>query len=137
MAASADFWSNKEQAQEVQKERARLESQLSAIENLSSSISDSDVMLSLLSESADAELAKELESSLENSTEQLRTLELEKMLSGTHDGANAIIEINAGAGGTEAQDWAEMLLRMYTRWVDKRNFSSTLLNVQGLSLIHI
>ncbi len=129
--AAPDFWDDNERAQLIQKERARIGLQVEAIDDLSSAVEDIEVLLSLLKESPDEDLAEEGRLELEKAESRIRTLELEKMLSGRHDGFNAIVEINAGAGGTEAQDWAEMLLRMYSRWVENRKFSSTVLDIQG------
>jgi len=92
---------------------------------------DLEVMLELFKESSDQDLATECGEELEKAELKLRSLELEKMLSGSHDGSNAIIEINSGAGGTEAQDWGEMLLRMYCRWIESRGFGSEILSVQA------
>ena len=115
--ASPEFWNDNEKAQKVQKEKARLQEQVDSIDRLNTATENLEVLLGLIKETPDAELAKECSRELESAENRLRSLELEKMLSGTHDAANAIIEINAGAGGTEAQDWGEMLLRMYSRSV--------------------
>jgi len=84
----------------------------------------------MLKDKDDAELRKESLAELAKAEETLREFELAKMLSGKHDMLNAIVEINPGAGGTESQDWAEMLLRMYCRWSEKKGFSVQTLNAQ-------
>lgn len=76
------------------------------------------------------DVAEELASELDTAESQLRSLELARMLSGPHDRGDAVIEINAGAGGTEAQDWGDMLLRMYLRWVEKKGFKSDIISYQ-------
>ena len=85
----------------------------------------------MLKENQDSDTQKECIAELAKAEKALREFELNKMLSGTHDSLNAIIEINPGAGGTESQDWAEMLLRMYTRWCEKKGFKVQTLNIQA------
>ncbi len=82
-------------------------------------------------EGEDADLQEELVSELTKAEDSLSAFELERMLSGKHDSKNAILEINSGAGGTEAQDWGEMLLRMYLRWAEKRKFSTQIVSINA------
>ena len=94
-------------------------------------VEDLDVLLDLAIESKDQELVSEFFSSLDRVEQEVAGFELARMLSGPHDTSPAILEINAGAGGTEAQDWGEMLLRMYTRWAEQHGYSAQLLDVHS------
>lgn len=127
--AQADFWNNAERAQAVSKEQAELKQILDKFERLNKSMDDLEVMLELACSSGDEELAAELFKELGKAEEELLNFELLRMLSGEHDRQSAILEINSGAGGTEAQDWGEMLLRMYTRWAEKRGYKAELMNL--------
>lgn len=98
------------------------------ISKLLQAAGDLDVLLELAAE-GDADLAKDLEKEISVVERSIRDFELERMLSGPHDSYNAIIEINAGAGGTEAQDWGDMLLRMYLRWAEKRGFRTEIADI--------
>lgn len=89
------------------------------------------MLLDLAIESKDQELVSEFFSSLDRVEQEVAGFELARMLSGPHDTSPAILEINAGAGGTEAQDWGEMLLRMYTRWAEQHGYSAQLLDVHS------
>jgi len=124
-----DFWNEPERAQLTSKEQSDLSTQVGKIQTLIKSVDDLEVLLQLADESKDSELEKEFQEELERITEDVRSFELMRMLSGPHDSHNAIVEINSGAGGTEAQDWCDMLLRMYMRWGEKRHFGVQLLSV--------
>ena len=123
-----DFWSDNERALKIQKERSLVCDQIETFEKLESAFEDLEVSFELIKESKDEELLNESDEMLLKAESGLEALELQKMLSGKHDSLNAIIEINSGAGGTEAQDWVEMLLRMYLRWADKRGFKAELIS---------
>jgi peptide chain release factor 2 len=92
---------------------------------------DCEALIELFKEDPDQALLRECESELQKAEKEFREFELERMLKGPHDRDHAIMEINPGAGGTEAQDWGEMLLRMYLRWAERRGFKTELLNVQA------
>ena len=111
----------------VLRERAQILDQIEGIERLEQSVSDCEEFYDLLVE--DEGFAAECQSELEASEALLDEMELGRMLSGEHDGANAIIEINSGAGGTEAQDWVDMLLRMYLRWAEKKGFKAEIIQL--------
>jgi len=128
-AAEANLWENQEEAQQVLRERSTLEDQLTRYEKLQTLAADSETYCELYEETKDENLLSELEQTLDLLERNLEDFELEKMLSGAHDASDAIIEINSGAGGTEAQDWGEMLLRMYTRWAERRNFDVELVSI--------
>jgi len=88
-----------------------------------------EILLQLIEEQGDEKEAQELLAKIEKSEETIQQMEFKRMLGGEHDSGNAIVSINAGAGGTEAQDWVEMLLRMYLRWVEKRGFKSEIIDI--------
>ena len=127
-AQDPDLWSNPELAQEVLRRRSELGEKLELVTRLDNSIVEIETLYELVVEASDPELASELQQKLTESEETLRVIEMQRMLSGPLDSCNAILEINAGAGGVEAQDWAEMLLRMYTRWADARGFKADLVD---------
>jgi bacterial peptide chain release factor 2 (bRF-2) len=91
-------------------------------ERANSATQDVRALIELAEEAADASMEADIDTELENAVQAVDELELRKILSGPDDNRNAILTINAGAGGTEAQDWAEMLLRMYTRWADQHGY---------------
>jgi peptide chain release factor 2 len=101
------------------------------IEGLETALVDIEELLSLAGEENDAELFEEAKSDLALHTSRLESLEFRRMFSGAMDANNAFLEIQAGSGGTEAQDWADMLLRMYLRWAEAKGFDAELLEVSG------
>jgi peptide chain release factor 2 len=125
----ADFWKDQEAAQKVLQRRKRVESELDLLKRLRSQEDDSRVLVEWLSSGED--VAKDLQSALDALEETIEGAEFQKMLGGEHDRSNAILTINSGAGGTESQDWAEMLLRMYLRWCEKRGFKRDITEIQA------
>jgi peptide chain release factor 2 len=123
-----DFWKDQEAAQTVQKRRKRIEADLDLLRRLQRQEDDTRVLLEWLEAGEDAE--KELQASLAAFESTIEGAEFQKMLGGEHDRANAILSINSGAGGTESQDWAEMLLRMYLRWCDGQGFKRDITDIQ-------
>ncbi len=109
------------------RERTHLENSINAVREIEQSTSDHIDMIELGEEEGDADIVFESEVSLEALRVEADRKRLESLLSGEVDGNDAYIQVNAGAGGTEAQDWAEMILRMYMRWSDKRGFKYTTL----------
>ncbi len=107
---------------------SRLKSQLSMYQGWQKELSDIEVLLEVGLEEADDSIAPEIESACEKLNKTLERFEFQRLLSGEYDDSAAIVTINAGAGGTDAQDWAEMMLRMYMRWVQLRNFKVELLD---------
>ncbi len=128
--AEPNFWNDQDRARDIQIEKAAVSSQIEKIETLFRSLADSEAYLELHREENDESLLRECRTELDKTEHDLRKFELARMLSGPHDAYAAIVEINPGAGGTEAQDWGEMLMRMYLRWAEKRGFATELLNVQ-------
>ncbi|MGH9200030.1 MAG: peptide chain release factor 2 [Vicinamibacterales bacterium] len=126
--AAPDFWKDPAEAQRTLQRRRRLADDLELASQLGRKIDDIGVLIDWAQQGEDvtAELAK----SLDALSEQVDSAEVKKMLGGEHDGANAIVSIHPGAGGTESQDWAEMLLRMYLKWAERRGFRRELLDYQ-------
>ncbi len=129
--SAPDFWNDSTSAQRITKERKALESVLSAWSGLERGMDDCRVLLELAGEAGEEEddLEAEFASAARDLEQRLAELEFKKMLGGENDFNDAIVSINAGAGGTEAQDWAEMLLRMYLRWAERRNFSTSIVDI--------
>lgn len=109
------------------KERTRLDHQIMAVREIETDLKDNLEMIELGEEEGDAEIVSEAEAALEKLRVNVEKKQLESLLSGEADGNDAFLNVNAGAGGTEAQDWGEMLLRMYTRWAERRGFKISLL----------
>lgn len=127
----SSVWEKPEYAQALGKERSNLEVVVNTIDKLYSGISEVGELLELAHEETDAELFSEANRDLDVLVERLEALEFRRMFSGQMDETNAYVEIQAGSGGTEAQDWAEMLLRMYLRWGENKGFKTELIEVSG------
>jgi peptide chain release factor 2 len=119
------FWDEPEAAAKVNAEYARIGRRLETYERLETDTADLDGLLELAEE--DPDLAAELEETLDSIEQRLATLEEERLFTGDYDAGDALVTVNAGAGGTDAQDWAEMVLRMMMRWAERRGFSVELL----------
>ncbi|MEH7545166.1 MULTISPECIES: peptide chain release factor 2 [Bacillaceae] len=117
-----DFWNNQEKAQAVISEANGLKDQVNEFMELNDSYENLELTYELVKEENDEELRAELEEELEQLTSRLSQFELQLLLSEEYDKNNAILELHPGAGGTESQDWGSMLLRMYTRWAEKKGF---------------
>ncbi|MFV1872949.1 MAG: peptide chain release factor 2 [Oleiphilus sp.] len=124
-----DVWNNPEQAQALGKERSSLEVVVNTIENLESGLNDAKDLLDLAVEEQDEETLNELSTELDDLNAQLETLEFRRMFSGEMDENNAYLDIQSGSGGTEAQDWASMLLRMYLRWGEAKGFKTEVIEL--------
>lgn len=125
----AGFWDDQARAQEVTQTVTGLKERLGDFKNLFGAMEDLEVLLSLGEEEDDASLVEEAQISLRNLHKLVSGMELQVMLSGPYDSSNAIVSMHAGAGGTEAQDWVEMLLRMYTRWVEDHHFKVSIMDM--------
>ncbi|PIE58935.1 MAG: peptide chain release factor 2 [Desulfobulbus propionicus] len=126
---SADFWNDQGTAKKVQRQLGQLQDVIGVWEKNFSALEDVDTLLDMAVEENDEETFVEVESSLDALQERVDQVELECMFNGEHDGGNCILTIHAGAGGTEAQDWVGMLLRMYLRWAEDKGFSTHILDV--------
>jgi peptide chain release factor 2 len=125
LMAGETFWNNREQAQKLIDEANSLRNKIEPLLKAENQIEDLQVMVELGQaepEAAQAKIQQELEADLSKFFKELDALELRVFLSGPHDKSHCILSINAGAGGTEAQDWAEMLSRMYQRWAEGRGW---------------
>jgi peptide chain release factor 2 len=123
--AGEKFWNNREQAQKLIDEANSLRTKTEPLLNAEKQLDDFGVMVELGEaepEAAQGKVLRELEKDLAGFSKEMDSLELKVFLSGPHDKSNCIMSINAGAGGTEAQDWAEMLSRMYQRWAERRGW---------------
>ncbi len=123
------LWNDPKAAQKLLQRRKRLESDLELLKKLKGQEDDAQVLADWLA--AGEDVAKDFSAALDALEASVETLEFQKMLGGEHDRANAILTINAGAGGTDSQDWAEMLLRMYLRWCDRRGFKRDITDIQA------
>lgn len=123
-------WDDPERAQALGKERSDLDLVVSTIDNLTTGLSDAESLLEMAVEEDDADTVTEIESDLEALDAELEKLEFRRMFSGEMDANSAYLEIQAGSGGTEAQDWANMLLRMYLRWAESRGFKTEIVELQ-------
>ena len=121
--ADGDVWNEPERAQLLGKERASLEQVVSLLSTLGDSLNDLGELAEMANDEADQGALDEVFTELQGLEGQLATLEFRRMFQGELDAANCYLEIQAGSGGTEAQDWAEMLLRMYLRWAEQRGYS--------------
>ena len=122
-----DVWNDVDLAQKLGRERVELETITSTIDQLNIGIDDSSDLLELAKEEQDSDTVNEIETDVKAMSIELGKLEFRRMFSGDMDESNAFIDIQAGSGGTEAQDWANMLLRMYLRWGEQNKFKTELI----------
>ncbi|MBR2124492.1 MAG: peptide chain release factor 2 [Acetobacter sp.] len=122
-----DFWNDTENAQKLMRERTLLASQIEGVLTLESNANDVSELIALAENEGDVDLVAEGIATLRGLADEAKRREIESLLSGEADSNDCYLEINAGAGGTEAQDWAEMLLRMYMRWAETRHYKVTLI----------
>ncbi len=126
-AARPDLWDDQDNARQVTTELGRVSDDVGAYDALAASLDDTSVLIELIDESKaagepDASLESELAQTVDALERSVGRLEVQSLFQGEHDEADAIAEVHAGAGGTDAQDWAEMMLRMYSRWAERRGF---------------
>ena len=121
-------WSNPARAQELGRERARLSAEVAEIDRSSKGIADATELLELAVTEGDEPAARDIESDAQHLESEVRHLELKRMFHGEMDSHSAFLDIQAGAGGTEAQDWAQMLLRMYLRWAAAHGFKAEVID---------
>ncbi|MEM9805244.1 MAG: peptide chain release factor 2 [Cyanobacteria bacterium P01_D01_bin.56] len=123
VAAQPDFWDNQEQAQKTLQTLNEYKSYLEQLNTWTTQLGDIQTIAELLEMESDPALLNEAQETAQNLAKALDQWELQQLLSGPYDENSAVVTINAGAGGTDAQDWAEMLLRMYTRWCEQHSYS--------------
>jgi peptide chain release factor 2 len=126
-----NVWNNPERAQELGRERARLNADLEQLDAAGSALSNATELLELAEAEDDAASIADIEKEIPVLESRVRVLELRRMFRGEMDAHSAYLDIQAGAGGTEAQDWANMLMRMYLRWGDKRGFKTEIMDANG------
>jgi peptide chain release factor 2 len=131
LTETTGFWDSKDKANKVLKEKAALERALRDWNTLARRLNDLEAMAELASEEGGEAMRGELERELEAVQKDIASAEVAALLSGEQDASNAIVSIHPGAGGTEAQDWAEMLMRMYLRWAEKRGYQAEILDYQA------
>ncbi|WP_414981194.1 peptide chain release factor 2 [Congregibacter sp.] len=129
--AEPSVWDDPERAQGLGRERASLEAIVSSIDALDTGAADSLDLLEMASEENDEAAVSDLELEIQELLKVLELLEFRRMFNGEMDANNAFLDIQSGSGGTEAQDWAEMLLRMYLRWGESRGFTTELIEASG------
>ncbi|MFM7449258.1 MAG: peptide chain release factor 2 [Leptolyngbyaceae cyanobacterium] len=129
LAAQPEFWNDQSIAQNTLQQLNDLKSHLQQVHHWKSNLADTEAVLELLELEADESLFQEAKSTMAQLSRELDQWELEQLLSGPYDQNGAVLTINAGAGGTDAQDWGEMLLRMYTRWAEAHRYKVHLMEL--------
>ena len=119
MMSAQGFWDDNERAAKISEEHSSAAKKISLFENLESRVSDIDELITFAADEGDEDSAAEVKKEIDELSSMLGNLEMELLLSGKHDKDNAFLTIHAGTGGTEACDWAEMLLRQYQRWSER------------------
>lgn len=116
------FWDNQSKAQEISTEANSLKQKVDVYDKLAAKIEDTTVLAQMAIEEEDISLVKEIQQDVESISGELEKMRVQLLLSGEYDKNNAILDLHVGVGGTDAQDWTEMLLRMYTRWAEKKGY---------------
>ena len=124
-----EVWNDPERAQKLGKERARLEAIVFVLKSITNGLDDSQELLDMAVEDNDEDSVQAVTADLQNIEVKVAELEFRRMFSGEMDSSNAFLDVQSGSGGTEAQDWAEMLLRMYLRWGEAHGFKTELIEV--------
>ena len=130
LLSAPDLWDDNERAQKLLKEQKELQDSLGSVNRPQSTLDDADVLLELGVEAGDTSVNAEVKVLLDEAAASVRELEVARMLGGPQDASDAIVHVNAGAGGTEAFDWAGMLLRMYLRYCDRKGWKTRVLDEQ-------
>ena len=124
-----EFWNNQEKAQKISQKLKHNINRFDEFNHLKQQVDDIELFIELIREEEDESHVPELLKNMDEAEEQLESARIVALLSGEYDENNAILSIHAGAGGTEAQDWADMLLRMYSRWIESKSYSMTILDI--------
>ncbi len=128
-AEDSSLWDDAQEAQKLMRERQSLEDGIGAVKTLGQSLEDNIELIELGEEENDSDVIAEAEAAIRSLSGEIRARQIETMLSGEADSNDTYLEVHAGAGGTESQDWANMLLRMYTRWAERRKFKVEVLEM--------
>ena len=126
--AAPDFWDDMANSQKVLQKAKNLKDKLAAFEEIETAQADTLIMIEMAEEENDASLADEVAKTVEELNAKIDKMRLETLLSGKYDSSNAILNFHAGAGGTEAQDWCEMLIRMYQMWAQKNGYTAEIMD---------
>ncbi|MBH0064373.1 MULTISPECIES: peptide chain release factor 2 [Psychrobacter] len=132
-----ELWNDPERATKINKEKSHLDGVIDVVVSLETTLEDASAMLELAVEEDDESLLADVQTELDNAEKRVADLEFRRMFSGEMDPNNCYLDIQSGSGGTEAQDWAEMLLRMYTRWAEAHNFKVDVIEVSSGSVAGI
>ena len=124
-----EFWNDNEKAQKVIQENKSLKDTVEEYNQLSESLEEIELLIEIGLEENDDSICKEIEKSIDSLEKEIDNMRIKTLLSGEYDRNNAILSINAGTGGLDAQDWAQMLLRMYTRWGERKGYKVKLLDI--------
>jgi peptide chain release factor 2 len=127
--SNPDFWSNSEEAKRVLKERKVIQSTINLFNTLKADLEDCQILIDLAREEKDGGVEDDINSNLTKVEKEIAEIEFKRMLDGENDINDAIVSIHSGAGGTEAQDWVSMLLRMYLRWAEKRGLKTEVVDI--------
>ncbi len=130
LMSEPDFWTNKERAQKNVEEVSVIRGKVGPLVSLENQLNDLPVLIELALEANDSEATAEAEKEYRAILRSLADFEMKMLLAGPNDRCNAFVTINSGAGGTESCDWADMLLRMYQRWIERRGFKSQIIDIQ-------
>ena len=126
-----EFWNDPERATKISKEKSQLDNVIGVITALDDKLEDAKAMIDLAVEADDATLLADVQAELDEAEAKVADLEFKRMFSGEMDGNNCYVDIQSGSGGTEAQDWAEMLLRMYLRWCESHGFKAEIMELSA------
>ena len=129
MSEDPELWNDPGRAQTIMKERTRLDNRISNVRQIERTLSEQSEMIELAEMEDDQDLITEAENILLNLKTKVDKQQLESLLSGEVDGNDAYLEVNSGAGGTEACDWASMMLRMYLRWAEQHGYKTDILEM--------
>jgi len=129
--ARPDLWEDREAAEKILREKRIVEREVAFFDALESNLEDAEVLLDLAREADDGQTRAEASEKLDAAAQDLADAEFRQMLGGENDASNAIVSINSGAGGTDACDWAEMLMRMYLRWAERHGFQTEMIDQQA------
>ena len=132
-----ELWNDPERATKINKEKSHLDGVIDVVVSLETTLEDASAMLELAVEAEDESLLTDVQAELDSAEERVADLEFRRMFSGEMDPNNCYLDIQSGSGGTEAQDWAEMLLRMYTRWAEAHGFKVDVIEVSSGSVAGI
>lgn len=125
------FWNDNEKAAKVMQKKKHVEKELDAYDKLKSAYDDLEVLIEMADEENDESLVPEIEADFKKLNDDIEDLRIETLLTGEYDHGDAVLSIHSGAGGVDAQDWANMLLRMYMRWCERKDYKCSIIDIQA------